>query len=73
MTNTNLLKARIIEKGFTQAEIAEKLGISYQSFNYKLNNRTEFKASEIEALCEILEIEDKDLYFFQPKVAKMAI
>lgn len=63
-TNTNLLKGRIIEKGFTQTEIAEKIGITYQSFSEKINNKSHFKVSEIIKLCELLSITDKDKYFF---------
>lgn len=63
-TNTNKLKACIIEKGFTQSQIANFLGISFQSFSYKLNNKVEFKASEIQKLCSILNIQNKDIYFF---------
>lgn len=64
MTDSNLLRAKIIEKGFTQTEIATKLGISAQSLNYKINNKREFKASEIEKLCGILGIKNKNSYFF---------
>lgn len=64
VTASNKLKARILEKGLTQTNVAAKLGISYQSFNYKLNNVREFKASEIKNLCEILDISNKDDYFF---------
>lgn len=63
-TNTSKLKAKLVEKGFTQAQIAEKLGISFQSLCYKINNKIEFKASEIQKLCELLDIKDKDEYFF---------
>lgn len=64
MTATNELRALFIQKGYTQSSIAEKIGISYQSFSYKMNNKVEFKVSEIEALCNILGITDKDKYFF---------
>lgn len=64
MTNTNLLRAKIIECGFTQQSIAKKIGISYQGFSNKINNIREFKASEINTLCELLNIKDKDAYFF---------
>ncbi len=63
-TNTKKLRAKLTEMGFTQSQIAEKLGISYQSLCYKINNKIEFKASEIQKLCEILEIKNKDEYFF---------
>lgn len=64
MTATNKLKAKLSEFNLTQSEIADKLGISMQSFSYKLNNKVEFKASEIKTLCSILKITDKDAYFF---------
>ena len=64
MTATNLLKAKLIEMGFNQEDIAIMLNISRQSFFNKLHNRTEFKASEIELLCSVLKIENKDAYFF---------
>lgn len=65
MVNENLLKAKIIEKNIKKKIIAEKLGISLTSLNYKLNNKTQFKASEIQILSEILNInEEKDKYFF---------
>ncbi len=64
MTATNELRSLIVKKGLTQGDIAKKLGISPQSFSYKLNNKVEFKASEIETLCSILSIKDKDKIFF---------
>lgn len=64
MTATNKLKAKLMENNFKQSEIAEKLGISSQSFSYKLHNKIEFKASEIKLLCKLLKITDKDAYFF---------
>ncbi len=65
MVNSNLLKAKIQERGIDKLQIAEALGISPTSLNYKLNNKTEFKASEIMQLSNILGIANqKDKYFF---------
>ena len=66
-TNTSRLKARIVELDLTQEQVAKMLNISYQSLSYKINNKVDFKASEIQALCEILKITDKDKYFFCSK------
>lgn len=63
MTDTNALKSAIIAKGYTQNEIASKISISPTSFNYKLNNKREFKASEISALCKILGLSDTSIFF----------
>jgi DNA-binding XRE family transcriptional regulator len=63
--NTQLLKAAIVQKGMTQAEVATKIGISYQSLSDKINNKTEFKIDEASALCTLLDIsERKDEIFF---------
>lgn len=66
MTNTNELRAAITRKGMNQESVAEFLGISTATLNYKLNNKREFKATEIKALIDLLEIpEDKvNMIFF---------
>ena len=63
-TNSNLLRGRIAEKGYTQKEVAQMIGITYQSFSDKINNKSNFKVSEIIKMCAILDIADKDRYFF---------
>lgn len=67
MTATKKLRSLMIAKGYTQSDIADKLGISPQSLSYKINNKVEFKASEIETLCVLLDITNKDEYFFCTK------
>lgn len=70
MTDTNKLKAKLSEYCLTNEKIADMLGISTPSFSYKLNNKVEFKASEIKALCKILNITDKDAYFFCDQISQ---
>ncbi len=64
MTNTKLLKAKIVENGYTQTQLAQQMGISYQTLNSKINNKIEFKASEIDTICKLLKIVDMDEIFF---------
>ncbi len=65
MVNTRLLKAAIVESGMKQSEVAEKIGISYQSLSDKINNKTEFKVNEVISLCEVLDIaERREQIFF---------
>lgn len=47
MTNTLKLRALLIENNLTNEDVAKKLGISKQSFSMKINNKREFKTSEI--------------------------
>ena len=71
MTDTVKLKEKIDEHGMKQCFIAEKLGISGYGFAKKLNNETEFKASEIKIICELLDItslREKEAIFFANKV-----
>lgn len=60
MTNTSLLKKYIEESGYKKNFIIKALGISRYGFALKCNNKAEFKASEIETLCNILNIGTKE-------------
>lgn len=64
------LLGRIREKGMTQAELAQKIGMSAATLNKKLRGHTEFMQSEISSLCTVLDIKDREIsvYFFVPKV-----
>lgn len=56
MTNKEELEIAILRAGLTKHEVAKKLGLSDMGFYKKLNNQTEFKASEIAALQKMLHI-----------------
>lgn len=68
MVNTLELKSLIVKNGFTQKELAKLLGISSVSFNKKLNNVVEFKASEVQKLCNVLNIASFNEIFLLKKV-----
>ncbi len=73
MTDTNMLRAIIKKKGLKYTKIAEKLGITGYSLQKKIENKSEFKASEINKLCEILDIkllQTKEALFFTKPVDK---
>lgn len=46
------------EKGISQRELAEKIGLSLETVNGRLNGRKPFKTDEVIKLCEILGITD---------------
>ena len=60
MTNTSLLEKYIKRSGYRKNYIAEQLGITPYAFTLKCNNKSEFKATEIDMLCNILNIGIKD-------------
>lgn len=70
MTDSKLLNDEITESGMTITFIAKKLGISREGFYKKLNNESEFKASEIVILQVLLRLTNKrrDEIFFAKKV-----
>lgn len=70
MTDSKLLSDEISNSGMTVTFIAQKIGITREGFYKKLNNSTEFKASEIIALQSILRLSNnrRDEIFFANKV-----
>lgn len=71
MTNTALLEERIKNSGYTKNYIAKTLGLTPYGLSLKISNKNEFKASEIEALSALLDIEsweERSYIFFAEKV-----
>lgn len=70
MTDTIKLKELISQKGLKMKFIAETLGLSAYGLQLKIENRQEFKTSEVTALCEVLDIKslrEKEAIFFAQK------
>ena len=70
VTDTMLLRAKIEESGYRLKFIAKKLGITYAGLLKKINNETEFKASEIQKLANVLKLDlkEKEEIFFAKDV-----
>jgi len=64
--NYELLNERIRESGMTMIAIAKKLGILRETLYSRLNGKTEFKASEILKISQVLNLSnvDRDRIFF---------
>ena len=69
--NINKLKGKIVEAGMTQEKLAVNLGISVQSLNAKLNNRSCLTIEEAKKITDILNIENPIDIFFNPDFLKM--
>jgi hypothetical protein len=72
MTNTKLLEAKIAASGKKKKYLAEKVGLTYAGFRNCCLNKAEFKASQIEILCEelgITSLKEKQEIFFAKSVA----
>lgn len=66
MTNGKLLKEIAKAKQKTLQELAEAVGLTRQGLFKKIENRSEFKASEIVKLTELLNLSEqqkRDIFF----------
>ena len=68
MINANKIRARIVELGMTQKQVAEKIGMSEKTFSVKMNNG-KFGLDEAEKMIKVLKIDKPDKYFFDNDVA----
>lgn len=66
MPDTNKIKARLVELGMTQADLAGKLGIATPTICQKINNLRPFTLDEAEKVASALCISDVEFgsYFF---------
>lgn len=67
MTNSKRLRELIEKRGLKLKYVAEYLGLSSYGLSLKIDNKQEFKTSEVAALCELLKIkslEQKEAIFF---------
>lgn len=58
--NQNKLKAKIVENGLTQKDIAIKLGLSIGAFNQKLNGKYNFTLPEVAYMSKKLKLKPKE-------------
>lgn len=68
MTNSKLFREKVESLGITYTYLAEKTGITRESLYGKVQNKTEFKASEILNISKVLQLEQKeinDIFFNQ--------
>lgn len=66
MVNTNKIKGKIAENGYTQESLANAVGMSRTTLRRKIEGNTDLTVSEVEALCKALKISENELllYFF---------
>lgn len=67
-----MLREKIKECVGCNINFAIKMGMSEHTLSLKLNNKADFKQSQIELACKLLEIPREEIYsyFFTKEVAK---
>ena len=70
MYDYSKLLGRMKEKGFTQETFSKEVGISECSLNLSLNNKRDFRQTEITRGCNALDIpiSEVEAYFFAHKL-----
>lgn len=69
MINTNLLRGKIAEKGKSQKDVAEAIGITPKTFYDKMQKGV-FGSDEIEKMIYFLEIDNPIEIFFAKSVTR---
>lgn len=69
MTDTELLRRIIKERGFALKPLSARIGLSYQGFWNKVHGLQEFRQGEIIQLSKILDLTEKQMLtiFFTDK------
>lgn len=67
MLNTSKLRGIIAEKGYSQAQVANKIGMTDRTFYRKMKEGV-FGLDEAEKLIQLLDIEDPSSVFFAREV-----
>lgn len=60
MTDSTALRKAVDKSGLKYIKIAGEMGISPYTLQKKIDNETEFKASEIVKLCVLLSLSDME-------------
>ncbi len=71
MINVNKLKGRLVEKGYSQKDVAVCWNIAQSSANLKLNGKRAMSLDEAYSLAKMLDIGTSEFpeYFFINKIA----
>lgn len=62
--NTKAIRKRMIDKGFTAAELADEIGVSVSYMSVMLNNKRPMKLEIAERVQEALEIPDSRFAYY---------
>lgn len=70
MWDYSRLKGRTKEAGLRQEDVGIAIGLTPTTYSLKLNSKAEFRQSEIDGICRVLNIPVEDIpsYFFTEKV-----
>lgn len=56
--NLNLLRAKMVECGYSQGQVASLIGMHGNTLSRKVNGESDFTLTEVRKLCHVLRIAD---------------
>lgn len=68
MINRNLIRAKIVEKGMKESQVAKAIGMSPKTFSVKMKTG-KFGLDEADKMIALLDIKEPEPYFFTDVVA----
>lgn len=69
MINERKLKAALVLKNYTMADLAHYLGINQATLSRKIHGSSDFTRSEIQKTCDYLDLESPVDIFFDSQLA----
>lgn len=66
MIDTNALKGLIVEKGYSQSDVAKRIGITPKTFYEKMSKGV-FGSDEMQIMVDMLDMNDPAKIFFVKK------
>lgn len=61
MTNTQLFKSYLVLRGITIQELSEMVDIPTSTLSNKINNKNDFKTSEVDAIAKKLDLTQEQI------------
>ena len=60
MVDVNKLRGKIVEKGFSQQELAQSIGIDRSTFYRKMKNNGDFSIGEVAEIAKIMQLTNEE-------------
>lgn len=60
MVDVNKLRGKIVEKGFSQQELAQSIGIDRSTFYRKMKNNGDFSIGEVAEIAKVMQLTNEE-------------
>lgn len=60
MVDVNKLRGKIVERGFSQQELAQSIGIDRSTFYRKMKNNGDFSIGEVAEIAKVMQLSNEE-------------